>query len=112
MIILRFKWGYVVSMELMRKLLFDHHFQGRCRWRDYIKWNCKKVGNEGLHSIRVTASGEPLSVFKCLLGMLFKLILISYFLCLLQICSSKAFNQAFYCQHSDCLLQYINMEKV
>ena len=34
------------------------------------------------------------------------------FLCPLQICSSKAFNQAFYCQHSDCLLQYINFKKV
>lgn len=61
------------------KTLLDYHFQGRCRWRDYIKRSCRKVGNEGLHSIRVTASGEPLSVLKCLVGMLFKIVLISYF---------------------------------
>jgi len=51
-------------MKYMRKHLFDCHFRDRCRWRDYyIKRNCRKVGNEGLHSIRVTAS---LSLWVCL----------------------------------------------
>jgi len=96
----------------MRKRTFDHHFQDRYRWRDYIKRNCRKVGNESLHSIRVSVSGEPFSVFKLLVGLLFKLILISSSLCPLQICSSKVFSQTFYYQHSDCLLQYSNLKTV
>jgi len=92
--------------------MFDRHFQDRYRWRDYIKRNCRKVGNESLHSIRVSVSGKPLSVFKLLVGLLFKLILISSSLCPLQICSSKLFKQAFYYQHSDCMLQYIDLKRV